>query len=148
MDGLRDVIRSVSACSNSLIRGHTECHGSSCGQMGSSPDSRVVRGPGLCGGTKVQVRQSAGGRLAFAEQLSGRVHVGTWAGGNNCLNLRISQEKEIMTRCAGATFPSLFPFVTPVLPGPGSDIRVKMVWKVQKKTRKSEVWFFQNAGSC
>ena len=24
----------------------------SCCQMGSSPDSRVVRGPGLCGGTK------------------------------------------------------------------------------------------------
>ena len=47
VDGLHDVIRSVSARSNSLIRGHTECHGSSCGQMGSSPNSRVVRGPGL-----------------------------------------------------------------------------------------------------
>ena len=55
---LHDVIHSVSACSNSLIRGHTECHGSSCGQMGSSPNSRVARGPGLCGGTKGQVRQS------------------------------------------------------------------------------------------
>ena len=31
------------------------------------------------------------------------VHVGTWAGGDKNLNLRISQEKEIMTRCAGAT---------------------------------------------
>ena len=47
VDGLHDVIRSVSARSDSLFRGHTECHGSSCGQMGSSPNSRVVRGPGL-----------------------------------------------------------------------------------------------------
>ena len=53
VDGsLHDVIHSVSACSNSLIRGHTECHGSSCGQMGSSPNSRVVRGPRLRGETK------------------------------------------------------------------------------------------------
>ena len=66
------------------------------------------------------------------------MHVGTWAGGNKNLNLRISQEKEIMTMCAGASFPSLIPFVTPVLPWPGSDIRMKMGWKVQSKTRKSE----------
>ena len=47
VDGLHDVIRSVSACPDSRIRGHTECHVSSCSQMGSSPNSRVVRGPGL-----------------------------------------------------------------------------------------------------
>ena len=78
--------------------------------MGSSPNSRVVRGPGLRGGTKVQVRQGAGERPAFAQQLSGRVHVGTWAGGNNCLNLRISQEKEIMARCAVSGFSPRTPF--------------------------------------
>ena len=139
-------IQSVSACPNSRIRGHTECHDFSCGQLCSSPNSRVVRGPGLCGGTKGQVRQGAGEKLAFAQQLSGRVHVGTWAGGNKNLNLRIAQEKEIMTRCADATLPSLIPFVTPVLPGPGSDIRMKPGWKVQSKTRKSGVWFFQDAG--
>ena len=33
------------------------------------------------------------------------VHVGTWAGGNKNLNLRIAHEKEIMTRCAGCYFP-------------------------------------------
>ena len=147
VDGsLHDVIHSVSACPNSRIRGHTECHGFSCGQLCSSPNSRVVRGPGLRGVTKGQVRQGAGEKLAFAQQLSGRVHVGTWAGGSKSLNLRISQEKEIMARCADASFPSLIPFVTPVLPGPGSDIRMKMRWKVQSKTRKSGVWFFQNAG--
>ena len=80
--------------------------------MGSSPNSRVVRGPGLRGGTKVQVRQGAGERPAFAQQLSGRVHVGTWAGGNNCLNLRISQEKEIMARCAVSGFLSSDSFLS------------------------------------
>ena len=51
-----------------------------------------------------------------------------------------------MTRCAGATFPSLIPFVTPVLLGPDSDTRMKMGWKVLSKTRKSGVCFFQNSG--
>ena len=51
-----------------------------------------------------------------------------------------------MAWCVDASFPSLIPFVTPVLPGPGSDIRMKMWWKIQSKTRKSGVWFFQNAG--
>ena len=145
VDGLHDVIRCVPACSNSSIRGHTECHGSSCSQIGSSPNSRVVRGPGLRGGTKVQVRQGAGERPAFAQQLSGRVHVGTWAGADNCLNLRISQEKEIMARCAVSGFSPRTPIVTPVLPGPGSDIRMKMGWKVLHKTRNSGVWSFLDA---
>ena len=126
VDGLHDVICSVSARSNSLIRGHTECHGSPCSQMGSSPNSRMVHGPGLCGGTKVQVRQGAGERPAFAQQLSGRVHEGTWAGGHICLNLRISLEKEIISRCAVSGSSPRTPFVTPVLPGPGRDIRMKM----------------------
>ena len=79
VDGLQHAgIQPVSTCPNSFIREHTECHGSSCGQLCSSPNSRVVRGPGLRGGTKGQVRQGAGEKLAFAQQLSGRVHVGTW----------------------------------------------------------------------
>ena len=147
VDGLLHAgIQLVSACPNSLIREHTECHGSSCGQLCSSPNSRVVRGPGLRGGTKGQVRQGAGEKLAFAQQLSGRVHVGTWAGGNKSLNLRISQGKEIISRCAVSGSSPRTPFVTPVLPGPGSDIRMKMGWKVLDKTRKSGVWFFRDAG--
>ena len=47
--------------------------------------------------------------------------------------------------CLG--FPPRTPFVTPVLPGPGSDIRMKMGWKILTKKEKSGVWFFQNAGS-
>ena len=59
-------IQSVSACPNSRIRGHTECHGSSCGQLGSSPNSRVVSGPGLRR-NKRAVRQGAGEKLAFPQ---------------------------------------------------------------------------------
>ena len=33
------------------------------------------------------------------------------------------------------------PFVTPVLPGPGSDIRMKMGWKIMTETEKSGVVF-------
>ena len=94
VDGLlHDVIHSVSACPNSRIRGHTECHGSSCGQLCSSPNSACGAWPGLRGETKGDVRHCAGEKLAFAQQLSGRVHVGTWAGGKKSLNLRISPGK-------------------------------------------------------
>ena len=137
-------IQSVSACLNSFIREHTECHGSSCFQLCPSPNSRVVRGPGLRGGTKGQVRQGAGEKLVFSQQLSGRMHVGTWAGGNKSLNLKISQGKEIMARCAVSGSSRRIPFVTPVLPGPGSDIRMKMGWTVLEKTRNSGVWFFRD----
>ena len=51
-----------------------------------------------------------------------------------------------MARCAVSGFSPGTPFVTPVLPGPGSDIRMKMVWKVLSKMRKSGVWFFRDAG--
>ena len=38
-------------------------------------------------------------------------------------------------------------FRDPVLPGPGSDIRMKMGWKVLQKTRNSGVWFFWDEGA-
>ena len=56
--------------------------------------------------------------------------------------------REIGRRCAEVGFPPRTPFVTPVLPGPGSDIRMKMGWKIKTKTEKSGVWFFQNVGVC
>ena len=49
-------------------------------------------------------------------------------------------------RCAVLGFHPRTPCVTPVLPGPGSDTRMKMEWKIIAKTEKSGVWFFQNAG--
>ena len=75
------------------------------------------------------------------------MHVETWAGGCKRLNLKISLEQNIKGRCSVAGFLPRTPFVTPVLPGPGSDIRMKMGWKVTSKTEKSGVWFIQNAGS-
>ena len=93
-----------------------------------------------------QVRHTAEEKLAFAHQLSGSMHVETCAGGLESPNLRIFQEQEIKGRCAVSAFPPRIPFVTPVLPGPGSDIRMMMGWKVMSKTEKSGVWFFQNVG--
>ena len=66
------------------------------------------------------------------------------AGGCQSLNLKISKEQEIEGRCAVVRFPPRIPVVTPALPGPGSDIRMKMVWTILTKTEKSGVWFFQN----
>ena len=62
--------------------------------------------------------------------LSRKVHVETWAGGCQSLNLSMSQEQEIGRRCAVVGFPPRNPCVTPVLPGPGSDTRMKMGWKI------------------
>ena len=101
----------------------------------------VQKGFPLC-----KVRQDAGEKLALLQQPSGRMHVETWAGGWKSLNLRISQEQEIKGKCAVSGFPPRTPFVTPVLPGPGSDIRIEMGWRVMSDTEKSGVWFFQNAG--
>ena len=41
-----------------------------------------------------------------------------------------------MARCAVSGFSPRTPFVTPALQWPGSDIRMKMGWKVLGKTRK------------
>ena len=88
-------------------------------------------------GSLCKVRQDAGEKLASAQQLSGRMHVETWAGGCKSLNRRISQELEIKGRCAVSAFRPRTPFVTPVLPGPGSDTRMMMGWKVLSKTQKN-----------
>ena len=123
--------------------------------LGGAPPPIHVRcvGLNLGGGTKwsrrgslCKARQDVGEKLAFPQQLSEKLHVETWAGGCKSLNLRISQEQEIEGRCAVEGFPPRTPFVTLVLPGPGSDIRMKMGWKIMTKTEKSGVWFFQNAG--
>ena len=38
--------------------------------------------------------------------------------------------------------------VSPVLPGPGSDTRMKMGWKIMTKTEYSGVWFFRMQRVC
>ena len=146
-----DVIRSVPTCFSPRIHGLPEYYDCSYAWESTSSNSRLVPEP--WGGTKWsrrgslrKVRQDVGKKLAFPQQLSGKLHVETWAGGCQSLNLEISQDQEIGRGCAVVGFPPRTPCVTPVLPGPGSDTRMKMEWKVQNKTRKSGVWFFQNAG--
>ena len=46
-------------------------------------------------GSLCKVRHDVGEKLAFPQQLSGKVHVETCAGGFQSLNLRISEEQEI-----------------------------------------------------
>ena len=79
-------------------------------------------------GTLCQVRHTAGEKLACSQQVSGKMHVETCAGGHESPNLRIFQGQEIKRRCAVSAFPPRIPFVTPVLPGPGSENRMMMVW--------------------
>ena len=152
-ESLHDGIHSVSACSNSSFKGFSDHHGSPCARWNAFPNSRSELGHELWGetkrsrrGTLCQVRHTAGEKLAFPQQVSGKVHVETWAGGCQSLNLKISREQEVEGRCAVVRFPPRIPVVTPALPGPGSDIRIKMVWYFLTKTEKSGVWFFQNAG--
>ena len=98
-------------------------------------------------GFSVQGKAGGWGKACSSSAAVRKVHVETWAGGCKSLNLRISQEQEIEGRCAVVGFRPRTPFVTPVLPGPGSDIRMKMEWKIKTETEKSGVCFFQNVGS-
>ena len=149
---LHDVTRCVPAFCYPRIQGPPEYH--DCSYARESTNSRPVRGPEPRGRTKWsrraslrKVRQDVGEKLIFPQQLSEKVHVETWAGGCQSHNLGISQDQEIGGRCAEFGFPPRTPFVTPVLPGPGSDIRMKMGWKIKTKTEKSGFCFFQNVGS-
>ena len=100
--------------------------------LGGAPSLIHVRCVGLnLGGNAVvdegfsaQGQAGCWGKACFSQQLSGKVHVETRAGGCQSLNLGISQDQEIGRRCAVVGFPPRTPCVTPVLPG---------------------VWFFQNA---
>ena len=144
LDGLlHGVIRPFPACGDSRMHGLPEYYHCSYAQRSNSSNSRPERGPELRRRTKwsrrgslCKVRQDAEEKLAFAQQVSGRTHIETWAGG--CQSLK--------GRCAVSAIHPRTPFVTPVLPGSGSDTRMKMGWKILTKTEKSGVWFFQNVG--
>ena len=130
-----DVIRSVPACCLPRIQGLPEYYDYSYARGSTSSNSRLVRGPEPRGGTKWsrrgslrRVRQDVGKKLAFPQQPSGQLHVDTWAGGCQSLNLVISQDQGFGRRCAVVGFPPWTPCVTLVLPGLGSDTRMKMGW--------------------
>ena len=98
-------------------------------------------------GSLCKVRQDVGEKLASPQQVSEKLHVETWPG--RCKSPQPQDFPGAGNRrkvCYGGVPPRTL-LVTPVLPGPGSDIRMKMEWKIITKTEKSGVWFFQNAGS-
>ena len=131
------------------FKGPPEFYDCSYARGSTSSDSRLVLGPEPRGETNLsrrgslwRVRQDVGEKLAFPQQLSEKVHVGTWTGGCQNLNIGISQVLELEGRCALVGFRPRTPCVTPVLPGPGSDTRMKIGWKILTGTEKSAVWFF------
>ena len=73
------------------------------------------------------------------------MHVETWAGRDESLDLRISQEVEIIPGCAVtvSTLSSLF--TAPLPPGPGSTVRNIVGWTPLEKTARSGVWWFLGA---
>ena len=105
---LHNAIRLVPACGNPRIRGIPEYFDCSHARWSTSSNSRPERGPELREGTKwsslCKARQDFGKKLAFPQQLPGKMHVETWAGGCKSLNLKTSQEQEIKGRCAVAGF--------------------------------------------
>ena len=62
-------------------------------------------------------------KLASLQQALGSLHEETWAGCNESLSLKISQEVEIVPKCAVTVSYLSSPFIAPVPPGPGSDGR-------------------------
>ena len=137
--------------SNSLIQG-SGCHAKACACLDALQNSRRVRGHCLRGGTKcsstgsgAQVWLSDGIKVSLSHQKSGSLHVETWAGAQGSLPQRVSQVQEYGARCALVSSPSFYSDLTPVLPGPGSEIRRKLGWTQMEKTDRSGVWFFRGA---
>ena len=89
-----------------------------------------------------QVWLSDGIKVSLSLQKSGSLHVETWADAQN-LPQKGSQVQGVTVRCASVSFPSFYSDLTPVLPGPGSEIRRQLGWTQMEKTDRSGVWFFR-----
>ena len=104
----------------------------------------VARRRGFCelGGTKTS-RTSTRGQfsrpvveeLAPVQQASGSMHEEAWAGCNECLSLKISQEVEIVPVCAVTMSYLPPPFIAPVPPAPGKEVRSWIGWTPLVKGR-------------
>ena len=114
-------------------------------------NSRVERGHDGCGRTKpLSTSTRCHGRpavkkLALLQQVSRRVHEETWAGCKGSLSLKISHEVEIVPECAVTVSYLPSPFIAPVLPGPGRDVRNMLGWSQVVKTARMGIWLFQGA---
>ena len=140
VDGsVTDIIHAVS---KSVIQGFSEYHDGSCARLNALPNSHVERGHHVRGETKrsdtgslCKVRLPAGKKRAFSQQQSVKVHDETWAGGQEILRLSIYQAKETQPRCAISVFPLRTSFLTPELPGLGSEIRTRVRWTQVEKQK-------------
>ena len=127
-------------------------HAKACACLDALQNSRRVRGHCLRGGTKcsstgsgAQVWLSDGIKVSLSHQKSGSLHVETWAGAQGSLPQRVSQVQEYGARYALVSSPSFYSDLTPVLPGPGSEVGRKLEWTQMEKTDRSGVWFFRGA---
>ena len=75
--------------------------------------------------------------LALVQLASGRLHEEARAGCKESLSLKISQEVEIVRGCAVTVSHPPSPFVAPVPPGTGRDVRNMLVWSLVEKTVRS-----------
>ena len=78
-ESLHDGIHSVSARPISRIKGFSEYRGHSRARWNARSE-RGEKQPRSRGGSLCQVRHTAGEKLAFPQQASGKVHVEMWAG--------------------------------------------------------------------
>ena len=80
-----------------------------------------------------------------SQQVSRKLHVETWAGLLQGLDLGISQKVEIAPGCAVTVACPSCPDNSPVSPGPGRVTRNMLGWSLMEKTDESGVWLFRGA---
>ena len=113
---------------NSVIQGFGS-HAAACSSLDALHNSRWARGHCLRGGTRCtstgsrdQVWLSDESKEYFSHQEPESLHIEAWADAQ-CLPQKGFQVQEDKARCASVSFPSCYSDLTPVLPGPGSEIR-------------------------
>ena len=114
----------------------------------------VVRGLGVCvlaetralrTSTRCKVGRPAGKELAPLQEAPEKLHVETWAGCKQGLDVKISQEVEMIPVCAVTVSYLSSLFNAPVPPGPGSVVWTMLGWTQLEKTARSGVWWFRGA---
>ena len=139
--------------SNSIIQSFG-CHATACACLDALQNSRQVRGHCLRGGTKCSSTGS-GAQVWLSDEIRGSLshqepeslHVETWAGAQECLPQKVSQDRELEARYASVSSTSFYSDLTSVLPGPGSEIRKQLGWTQMEKTDRSGMWVFPGCPS-
>ena len=150
MDG--SVLDGIRVGSNSVIQSFSEYHDSSCARLVTLQNSHLERGRHVCGEMNRsstvslwKVRLSAGKKLSFSQQQSGKVHGEMWAGLLKKQGPKISREVEIIPGCAAMVACPSRPDDSLEPPVPGRVIRNMLGWSQLNKTARSGVWLFRGA---